>query len=113
MRNCRQVPSPPAWIKVNQRYYSYIIFILPIHQDIPLFSIIVPKAQSSMAPFPATNESPMAAITSISPGLSLCTLVGFTIDLPTPNLVLFAQGKGISLGKGCWSLLLCMLDLFG
>lgn len=67
---------------------------------------MVPSAHSSIAPFPATRESPMAPITSISPGLSLCTLVGLTVDLPIPGVVLFAHGNGTVIGIGCCFLVL-------
>lgn len=53
----------------------------PAHQLTPRASMNVPIAKSSKAPLPATNESPIPAITSMSPGLSLCTLLGRTKDL--------------------------------
>lgn len=70
---------------------------LPAHHDIPRYSIIVPNAHSSMAPFPAINESPIAPMTSMSPGLNLWTLVGFVDDLPKD--VKFLQGNAIVFGK--------------
>lgn len=63
VRNVLQSPCPPP------------------HQLTPLASMKVPSAYSSMAPLPATRESPRAPITSMSPGRKRWTLSGLDGDL--------------------------------
>lgn len=77
----------------NDDMYSKLS--VPAAQDTPRYSINVPMAYSSSAPFPATRLSPMAPTTSMSPGRSLCTLVGRTVLLPSPGDVMFLHGNGI------------------
>lgn len=78
------------------------INIIPAAQDTPRYSIRVPMANSSSAPFPATRLSPMAPTTSMSPGRSLWTFVGRVILLPNPGDVMFLHGNGIDPGNvGC------------
>lgn len=48
----------------------------------PLFSIIIWSKLFAKIPAPAVIESPIAATTSISPGLNLCTESGTSCDLP-------------------------------
>ncbi|CAG9864128.1 unnamed protein product [Phyllotreta striolata] len=82
---------------------------LPAHQDTPRCSMMVPMAYSSIAPLPATRESPMAATTSMSPGLSRWTLDGAVEDRPTPGLVALAQGNGTFGEKIGWRLMFAFL----
>lgn len=63
VKNCLQSPCPPA------------------HQLTPRASMKVPTANSSIAPLPATKESPRPPITSMSPGLNRWTLFGIDEDL--------------------------------
>lgn len=48
----------------------------------PLFSTITWNKLFAKTPAPAVKESPIAAITSMSPGRSLCTETGTSCDLP-------------------------------
>lgn len=51
----------------------------------PLFSMIICITLSAKIPAPAVRESPIAAMTSISPGLNLCTDSGTFDDRPSEN----------------------------
>lgn len=64
VRYCLHVPWPPP-IAVT-----------------PLFSMIIWSKLPAKTPAPAVRESPIAAITSISPGLNLCTDFGTSGDRP-------------------------------
>lgn len=50
-------------------------------EENPLFSIKDMKGVIAVAPIPAVKLSPIPATTSMSPGISLCTLVGRFKDL--------------------------------
>lgn len=63
VRYVRQVPSPP------------------ILNDAPLFSIYNSIKLVAKIPTPAVKESPIAAITSMSPGLKRWTELGTIADL--------------------------------
>lgn len=64
VRYCRQVPWPPP------------------NAETPRFSITRCKIFVEKMPRPAVKESPIAAITSISPGRNLFTFVGGFDDFP-------------------------------
>lgn len=59
-------------------------YYIPIDHETPLFSTNTCKIFVANAPFPAVNESPMAAITSISPGRTVCAEDG-TMSLLAPG----------------------------
>ncbi len=56
------------------------LFSPPIDQETPRFSKSTPIIVLAFAPLAAVSESPMAAITSMSPGMSRWTDVGDTAD---------------------------------
>lgn len=64
VRYCLHVPWPPP-VAVT-----------------PLFSMMTWNKLCAKIPAPAVSESPIAAMTSISPGLNLCTDSGTTGDRP-------------------------------
>jgi hypothetical protein len=80
--------------KHNLDVAKYIAY-LPVKEANPLFSINDMKGVMAVAPIPAVKLSPIAATTSMSPGISLCTLVGLFEDL---------KDRGEGHGKGPVSL---------
>lgn len=68
-------------------------------QDTPLLAINTWKTFVETAPLAATKLSPKAAITSMSPGLTLFTLVGLVLDLE----LLVGHGNGTNSGISSWS----------
>lgn len=73
----------------------------PIDHDTPLFSVITCNMLVARAPLPAVNESPIAPITSMSPGRSRCTEVGVCwLRAPGP---FGSQKKAAVSGNGFWT----------
>jgi hypothetical protein len=64
---------------------------IPVKEANPRFSINDMIGIMAVAPIPADKLSPIAATTSMSPGISLCTLVGRFKDL---------KDRGEGHGKG-------------
>ena len=72
-------------LRLAQRYmlekmyviHKQFLVTLPALNDTPLCSSPILKMFLLRAPVPAVIESPRAATTSMSPGRSLCTLLGF------------------------------------
>jgi hypothetical protein len=70
----------------------------------PLFSISPCSRFTEAAPLAAVMLSPIAPTTLISPGRSLCTLVGRVGDGAPGDPGEVSQGNGVSSGMGSWNL---------
>lgn len=84
----------------NVRYLCQVPWP-PIDHDTPLFSITTCSIFVASAPLPAVSESPMAPITSISPGRNLWTDTGgVALRRPGP---FGSQKNSWSDGNGFWT----------
>lgn len=80
---------------------------IPIDHETPLFSMNTCKMFVANAPFPAVNESPMAATMSISPGRTVCAEDG-TMSLLAPG-PFGSQKKRVVCGYAFCTFLMCVL----
>jgi hypothetical protein len=88
----------------RERVERLIVDSPPDH-DIPLFSIISSAKFAAAVAEPAVRLSPIAPMTSISPGQRRCTLVGRVAERAPGDPGAVSHGNGMSSGTGSWNLL--------
>jgi hypothetical protein len=90
---------------LNRALLGWVWADSPPDHEIPLFSISTSANPVAAEPLPAVRLSPIAPMTSMSPGRRRCTLVGRVSDRPPGDPDPVLQGNGVSSNTGSWNLL--------